>query len=320
MRPFPPLNALRAFEAAARHLSMSTAAAELNVTPAAVSHQIKGLEDYLGIKLFHRLQRGLALTDAGETYLPGLQEGFEKIRAATDAVFESEVGGPLSVSTTPSFAAKWLVHRLEAFTKDHPEIQVGLYASTPSTDYSAEDGDVGIRYGSGHYPGCRVDKLFEEEVFPVCAPKFLEGDHPLKTPADLMHHTLLHAVQHEIDKSYPSWATWLRSYGVEVSGDVPGPHVSPHWMLVEAAAAGQGIALAKATVVEKDLISGRLVRPFDEALHVDHAYWLITPEETAEKPKILTFRTWLVEEARLHTELHVKLEVEQAMKRAAENA
>lgn len=320
MRPFPPLNALRAFEAAARHLSMSAAAAELNVTPAAVSHQVKGLEDYLAIKLFHRLQRGLALTDAGEAYLPGLQEGFHKIRQATEAVFEQEVGGPLTVSTTPTFAAKWLVHRIEAFTQEHPEIQVLISASTSYVGFSPEEGDVGIRFGSNNFPGCRVVKLFEEEVFPVCAPMLLEGENPIREPADLLHHTLLHHVQHEIDKSYPSWATWLRSYGLKVDGDLPGPHISPHWMLLEAAAAGQGVAMAKATVVEADLVSGRLVRLFDDAVHVGQAYWLIAPEETADKPKIRTFRDWLVEEARLHSEMHAKLDQEYQEKRAAERA
>ncbi len=320
----PPLNSLRAFESTARHLSMSQAAAELHVTPAAVSHQVRGLEDFLGVKLFTRRRRGLRLTDAGLAYLPGLRDGFEKLRLATEAVYDQEAAGQLTVSTTPTFAAKWLVHRIEAFTRDHPEIKVLISANTLKLDYDPDEGDVGVRYGSGQFPGCRVDKLFEEEVFPVCCPSMADGAMddglgPIREPRDLLDHTLLHPVQHEIDKSYPRWETWLRSYGVEAGdGGLTGPHISPHWMLIESAAAGQGVALAKASVVESDLMSGRLVRLFDDAIHVSHAYWLIAPEETANKPKIATFRDWLLDEARAHSVTHARLDKEYHEKRLTE--
>jgi len=317
MRSLPPLNALRAFEAAARHLSMSRAAEELHVTPAAVSHQVKGLEEYLGVQLFRRQQRGLALTEAGAAYLPGLREGFEKLQAATDALYQSESAGPLTVSVTPTFAAKWLVHRLEKFTQLHPEIQVMLVATSLKVRFELGEADVAVRYGPGNYPGCRVDKMFEEEVYAVCAPALMKGAKPIREPRDLLEHTLLHPVQHEIDDSFPTWEMWLRGHGVRVNGAVPGPQISPHWMLVEAAAQGQGVALVKASVAERDLESGRLVRPFAETFPVAHAYWLISPEDTADKPKVRAFRDWIMAEAREHAEHHRELEAKQQAEWAA---
>lgn len=315
MRSLPPLNALRAFEAAARHLSMSRAAEELHVTPAAVSHQVKGLEDYLGLQLFHRRQRGLELTEAGAAYLPGLREGFQKLLEATESLFQSERAGPLSVSVTPTFAAKWLVHRLEKFTRLHPEIQIMLVANTLKLRFELGEADIAVRYGPGDYPGCRVEKLFEEEVYAVCAPSLVNGPNAIREPGDLLKHTLLHPVQAEIDESFPTWEVWLRAHGVRVDGPIGGPNISPHWMLVEAAAAGQGVALVKASVAEKDLESGRLVRPFamtgDDTVHVSHAYWLIVPEEIVDKPKVRAFRDWIMEEAREHAKHHAELEAQQ---------
>ncbi|MEK9672973.1 MAG: transcriptional regulator GcvA [Rhodospirillaceae bacterium] len=318
MRPLPPLNALRAFEAAARHLSMSRAADELHVTPAAVSHQVKGLEEYLGVQLFRRCQRGLALTDAGETYLPGLREGFEKLQAATDALFQSETGGPLTVSVTPTFAAKWLVHRLENFTRLHPEIQVMLAAAVLRVRFDPEEGDIAVRYGPGNYPGCRVEKLFQEEVYAVCAPSLMQSKNPIRKPKDLLKHTLLHPVQHEIDESFPTWEVWLRAHGVECDKALGGPVISPHWMLVEAAAQGQGVALVKSTVAERDLESGRLIRPFAEIYPVAHAYWLVMPEDSAEKPKVRAFRDWIIYEAKAHAKHHAQLEARQIAEWAAQ--
>ncbi len=320
MRPLPPLNALRAFEAAARHLSMSRAADELHVTPAAVSHQVKGLEEYLGVQLFHRLQRGLALTKAGKTYLPGLRDGFEKLQQATEALFQSETGGPLTVSVTPTFAAKWLVHRLENFTQLHPEIQVMLVATSLKVRFEEGEADIAVRYGPGVYPGCRVDKMFEEEAYLVCAPSLADGEHPIREPRDLLDHTLLSPVQHEIDESFPTWEIWLRGHGVHCQQPITGPTISPHWMLVEAAVQGQGVALVKASVAERDLESGRLVRPFAETLPVAHAYWLISPEETADKPKVRAFRDWIMAEAREHAVQHAEMEARQQAEWAARKA
>ena len=317
MRPLPPLNALRAFESAARHLSMSRAADELHVTPAAISHQVKGLEEYLGVQLFHRQQRGLTLTEAGAAYLPGLREGFEKLQAATQALFESETTGPLTVSVTPTFAAKWLVHRLEKFTQLHPEIQVMLVATSLKVRFETGEADVAVRYGPGNYPGCRIDKMFEEEVYAVCAPELMNGRNPIREPKDLLKHTLLHPVQHEIDESFPTWEVRLRGHGVRTEGPIPGPNISPHWMLLEAAVNGQGVALVKASVAEHDLEDGRLVRPFAETFPVAHAYWLISPKETADKPKVKAFRDWIVAEAKEHAEHHAELEAKQQTEWAA---
>lgn len=317
MRTLPPLNALRAFESAARHLSMSRAADELHVTPAAISHQVKGLEEYLGVQLFHRQQRGLALTETGAAYLPGLREGFAKLLAATQALYDSESTGPLTVSVTPTFAAKWLVHRLEKFTNLHPEIQVMLVATSLKVRFEMGEADVAVRYGPGNYAGCRVDKMFEEEVYAVCAPALMNGENPIREPRDLLSHTLLHPVQQDIDDSFPTWEMWLRGHGVRTQGPIPGPNISPHWMLVEAAVNGQGVALVKASVAERDLETGRLVRPFAETIPVAHAYWLISPEETADKPKVKAFREWIMAEAREHAEHHAELEAKQQAEWAA---
>ncbi|MAN80618.1 MAG: LysR family transcriptional regulator [Magnetovibrio sp.] len=317
MRTLPPLNALRAFESAARHLSMSRAADELHVTPAAISHQVKGLEEFLGMQLFHRQQRGLALTETGAAYLPGLREGFEKIQAATQALYDSEATGPLTVSVTPTFAAKWLVHRLEKFTNLHPEIQVMLVATSLKVRFDMGEADVAVRYGPGNYVGCRVDKMFEEEVYAVCAPELMSGKNPIREPRDLLNHTLLHPVQQDLDDSFPTWEMWLRGHGVRTEGPIPGPNISPHWMLVEAAVNGQGVALVKASVAERDLETGRLVRPFAETIPVAHAYWLISPEDTADKPKVKAFREWIMAEAREHAEHHAELEAKQQAEWAA---
>ena len=188
-RRLPPLNALRAFEAAARHLSFTKAAGELSVTPAAVSHQVKALEDYFGIQLFRRLTRALLLTDAGQTALPALRDGFDKLAEASERLRAHDARGMLTVSVSPSFAAKWLVPRLDDFRTVHPDIDLRLDASDTIVDLARGEADLSIRYGPGGYRDLRVDLLFEAEVFPVCAPGLCDGQHPLREPADLHRHT-----------------------------------------------------------------------------------------------------------------------------------
>ncbi|MDJ0937403.1 MAG: LysR family transcriptional regulator, partial [Kiloniellales bacterium] len=205
----PPLNALRAFEAAARHLSFTKAAQELHVTQAAISHQVKGLEEILGIQLFRRLNRRLALTEAGQDYLPPLRDAFDAIAGATQRLHEREEGSALKISVLLSFASAWLLPRLSAFRRLHPEIDILVTASDTLVDFEQDDFDMGIRYGLGSYPGLRVDVLMEDEIYPVCSPKLLDGPHPLRRPADLKHHTLLHdTVQGTPDD--PDWRLWLR--------------------------------------------------------------------------------------------------------------
>jgi len=296
-RQLPPLNALKAFEAAARHLSISQAANELCVTPAAISHQIKGLEDQLRAKLFRRDKQKVTLTEAGALMLPGLREGFDLIAGAVADVSERDTKGVMTVSSAPSFAAKWLVPRLDRFAERHPEIDVRVSASIALVDFARDDVDVAVRYGSGQYPGLLVERLFPETVVPVCAPALLKGKHRIKTPADLKHHTLLHDEASDGDETCPDWRMWLKAAGVAGVDPHLGPRFNQSSLVLEAAILGRGVALAKMRLAENDLASGRLVRPFAVATPVRFAYFVVSPQGRAERPKVAAFRAWLKEEA-----------------------
>lgn len=299
-RHLPPLTALRAFEAAARHLSLSRAAEELHVTPAAVSHQVKSLEAYVGVKLFRRANRSLLLTDAGQACLPGLRDGFDRLAEAVQAVHACDESGPLTVSVPPSFGAKWLVSRLDNFRDKHPAYDVRLDASMRLVDLAAEGVDIAVRYGAGHYEGMRVDRLLDEVAVPVCAPSLLEGEVPLRTPADLCRHTLLHHTAPYQDDNYPDWGMWLQAAGVVDSCDLArGPTFSMASMAVEAAIDGQGVALVGQVLVADDIAAGRLVQPFELSYPVQFAYYIVSPLAYAERPRVVAFREWLLEEARL---------------------
>ena len=291
-RRLPPLNAVRAFEAAARHLSFTRAADELNVTQAAVSHQVKALEERLGVQLFRRLNRGLLLTDAGGLYLRELEDILDRLEQATERLRSSEAAGLLTVSTGTSFAAKWLVPRLQRFRERRPDIDVRIDADDALTDFRRDNVDIAIRYGRGTYPGLSSTPLLQDIVFPVCSPKLLDGAHRLQEPEDLKHHTLLHDVDVVED-----WRSWLHAAGL---GDIDasrGPRFSHSAMLIEAAIAGQGVALAHRSMVGQDLREGRLVQPFSLSLKSEFSYWVVSPESTSGKPKIADFRAWLLEEA-----------------------
>ncbi len=293
-RRLPPLNALRAFEAAARHLSFTKAAGELNVTQAAISHQVKGLEDILGISLFRRFNRRLMLTDAGQTYQPALSEAFDRIESATRRMRLEEQTGPLKVTVANSFAAKWLLPRLPAFRDREPDIDVMVAASDSLVDFTRDDFDMGIRFGLGRYPGLRVDLLFDDEVFPVCSPKLMEGPHPLLTPADLKHQTLLHD---EVGASeFPHWGNWLEKSGLRGIRHDRGHRYSHSSLVIQAAIGAQGVALTRASLVGLDLEAGRLVRPFGPAMKSNYACYVVSPLSTADKPKIAAFRDWLFDE------------------------
>jgi LysR family glycine cleavage system transcriptional activator len=295
-RRLPPLNGLRAFEAAARLLSFSKAAEELHVTPAAISHQIKGLEGYLGVPLFRRLNKALMLTEAGQAALPGLREGFDQLVRAVDAVRAWDVRRPLTVSTAPSFGAKWLVPRLERFRQGHPGTEVRVDATSELVDFAREEVDLAIRYGSGRYPGLAAERLLVEEVFPVCSPRLLEGPHPLRVPEDLRWHTLLHVDWVQQPDLWPDWSTWLRAAGVEGVDPTRGPRFSMSAMAAQAAIDGHGVALGSSVLLRDDLEAGRLVKPFELGFPVDLAYYLVYPEAHAERPKVVAFRRWLLAE------------------------
>lgn len=292
MARLPPLNALRAFEAAARHLSFSKASEELFVTPAAISHQIKGLEAWLDVDLFKRVNRSVFLTEEGQSYVVDIREALEQISSATEKLIKRDAAGPINVNTLPSFAVRWLLPRLSRFRDKHPDIDVRLTTSDQLTDFAREEVDVVIRYGRGNYEGLREDKLLTEDtLFPVCSPKLLEGDHPLRTPGDLKHHTLLH------DDLRVDWAMWLVAAGVKGVDAKRGPSFNDSSMVLTAAMEGQGIALGRSTLAATDLAAGRLVKPFDVSLKAEHAYFILCPVETADRPRILAFRNWLLEEA-----------------------
>jgi LysR family glycine cleavage system transcriptional activator len=296
-RKLPPLNALRAFEAAARLMSVSKAADELAVTQGAVSHQIKALEDWAGTELLRRSGRGIALTDAGERYATALAPALDQIDLATRRLLASDPRkGWLTVSTMPSFAAKWLVPRLSAFRDRHPEIDVWLstwWNFAEDLDLSAftdSDVDLAILYGAGGWPGVAATRFLEEELFPVCAPSYL-ALHPLKTPRDLAGATLLH------DEMRQDWRLWLQAAGVAGVDPERGPGFDDSALLIQAAMAGMGVALGRSALVKADLAAGLLVAPFDLRLQADLAYHLVSRPGTENLPKIKAFRDWLMEEA-----------------------
>ena len=290
-RRLPPLNALRAFEAAARHLSFTRAARELNVTQAAISHQVKALEERLGLCLFRRLNRALLLTDAGQAYLPDLRDAFDRIDAATRRLRAADDSGPLTVSVLPSFAAKWLVPRLGRFRAVAPDIDVRIAPSNHLTDLDGEGVDIAIRYGGGAWPGVRAEPLMAEDVFPVCGPELARGEPPLVTPADLARHTLLH------DDDHARWRMWLMAAEVADVDPGRGPVFTDSSLTIQAAVAGQGVALARSALANADLASGRLVRPFDITVPAKYAYYMVTPEGgAATRPKVVAFRDWLLAE------------------------
>ncbi len=291
-RRLPPLNALRAFEVAARHLSFTRAAEELHVTQAAISHQVKALEEHLGRKLFRRLNRALLLTDDGQAFLPSVSRAFTLLNEATSDLLTKHTPGPLTVSVLPSFAARWLVPRLGRFRHVRPDIDLRIDPSAELAGFADGDVDVGIRYGRGEYPGMRADWLMTEDIFPVCSAALLEGPHALRDPQDLEHQVLLH------DDGHGDWRTWLLAAGVERVDPARGPIFTDSSMLIGAAMAGQGVALARGVLAADELAAGRLVRPFTLSLPTEYAYYLVCPRNTAEQPQIAAFRDWLLGEAR----------------------
>ena len=297
IRRMPALGAMRAFEAAARHESFVRAAAELAVTPAAVSQQIRLLEADLGVSLFRRLPRGLELTQAGRSALPELVRAFAHLTRAVEGLRGGSLVGPLAVSVIPSFAGRWLVPRLGGFLAAYPEIEITLRAELRTVDLVREDVDVGIRYGKGIYPGLDTRLLLTEEVFPVCAPTLLAGERPLKRLDDLRHHTLLHDRQLSSEEPSLHWPVWLRDAGVTGWDFARGPGFTDAMMLLAACERGLGVALGRGGLCADELATGRLVRPFRESRGADYAYYVVTPEGHAEAPRVAAFLGWLEQEA-----------------------
>ena len=297
-RRLPSLNALRAFEAVARHLSMTKAAEELSVTPAAVSRQVKTLEGYLGVTLFRRANKALFLTDAGQACVPALTRGFDLLAAAIRDLGVFDARRPLTVSVTPSFGAQWLVPRLDRFRARHPTFDVRIDASTRLVDFRHDDVDLAVRYGPGGRPGLRADRLMSEEIFPMCSPRLVERAGPLDSPEALRDHPLIHVDNAQLDEAWPDWETWLITAGVRGMDARRGPRFTQPGMALQAAREGLGIALCGSVLAADDLRAGRLVQPFDLSFPVNFAYHVICPESTADRPRVVAFRDWILREAR----------------------
>ena len=287
----PSLNGLRAFEAAARHLSFTLAAAELNVTQTAISHQIKRLEEELGLPLFVRKNRALALTPKARDYLPGVRAAFNDLRLATDRLLRKDEDNVLTISTLASHAAKWLLPRLSAFQEAHPGIDVRITTSSSLVDFKSADVDAAIRYGRGHWQGLRAQWLMADELFPVCSPALLDGARPLRCPEDLAHYTLLHTSGGYDD----DWRQWLTAAGLPTNiSRQPGVSFDLIFMTVQAAIDGIGVAMGRTSYVQDDIAKGRLVVPFKIALPADAGFYLVSPEASDEPPKLRLFRQWLL--------------------------
>jgi len=294
-RRLPPLNGVRAFEAAARYLSFTKAAEELSVTPAAVGQQVKTLEEYFGVQLFKRLTRALQLTEAGQLILPYLQNGFDQISEADRILRSRRDERILTVSVAPTFGAKWLVPRLPRFRRAYPDYDIRIDATDARADFSQDNIDVALRYGRGDYTGLQSECLLSEVAVPVCSPSLLQGDHPLNKPGDLRHHTLLHVHWKMESDAAPNWRMWLRAAGVDDIDPDQGPQFSIESMVIEAAIEGQGVGLVSTAVVEQELADGRLVRPFREDAHGPNrfGYYLVYPSSNEMLPKVAAFRDWV---------------------------
>lgn len=284
-RRLPPLTALRAFEAAGRHANFARAAAELSITPAAVSQQVRSLEGFLGVRLFTRRARGVELTPAGSEYARSLALLLDQLALATERVRRVEEPRRLTISTTPSFAARWLMPRLTGFLEAHPQFDVRLSTSNAIADLARQDIDVAIRYGTGRWPDLKAQRLLTAELFPVCSPSFARNSRPLRTAADLKPRTLLRLSRDE-------WPTWLAVAGL---GDrqAQGPQFSDIGLLTQAAVAGQGVALGQSVIVADDLAAGRLIEPFRLRIPSGMAYYLVAPPQMFQSRKVAAFHRWL---------------------------
>lgn len=294
-RRLPPLNAVRAFEAAARHPSFQAAADELAVTAGAVAQHVKALEQWLGVSLFRRLpSKGVVLTQAGQRYAVIVSEILDELDGATRRIMEQDNANVLTVATIPSFASQWLIPRLGAFRAVHPAIDVRVVASNTLTDFGREDVDVAIRYGRGQYPGLWSELLLHETFFPVCSARLVDAnEHPLRSIADLRHHTLLHE---DVDPLIPStidWPRWLAAAGAPPFDSRRGPRFTHTFLALQAAAAGQGVALATSVLIGDDLTTGRLVQPFGPEVPGHYNYHLVCPPPALDLPKVEIFLAWI---------------------------
>ncbi|MGH8200942.1 MAG: transcriptional regulator GcvA [Steroidobacteraceae bacterium] len=295
-RRLPPLSSLRAFEVVARHETFRAAAEELHVTAAAVIQQVKALEGFVGRKLLRRHSRGYSLTPEGAAGLEALRNGFDQLWAAVDTMTS---GGRrvLTVSAVPSLCAEWLVPRLHLFREQHPDIDVLVHPSVELVDLEHSRVDLGIRCGSGCYPGLVSERLFNDEIFPVYSPRMLKGRRPLKSPSDLRVHPLIHTEWTPETGHWPGWSDWLRAAGVTGVNVNKGLRFSDGALVIQAAVSGQGVALGSKALALDHLAAGRLIRPFELSLATDFAYYIVCSKSRAEEPDLTAFRRWVISEA-----------------------
>ncbi|NWD04850.1 transcriptional regulator GcvA [Pseudomonas gingeri] len=297
MRSPHHLNALRAFEAAARHLSYVRAAEELNVSPAAIGQLVRGLEDAHGVVLFHRSRSGparLELTEVAVSALADLQAGFDLLSSAVARFKADEQDTSITVTVPPAFADKWLLARVEGFQALYPQYELRLDTNGKLVDFTTDRTDLGIRFGAGHWPGLMVTYLMAEEFFPVCSPALLSGGQPLASVADLKHHPLLHDVSMRGVAAFPTWETWLRQSGFDYGEARRGLQINDSAAVMQTAISGNGVALGRSSLVAADLAAGRLVRPFGEALSCELAYYIVQRQGVEASPAVEAFKQWLL--------------------------
>jgi len=295
-RSLLPLNALRAFDAAARHMSFKHAADDLSVTPAAISQQIRSLEEFLDVELFRRTNRSLVLTEAAQLSLAPLKQAFELMEESVDILTDSKTANHLKVSVSPSFASKWLVPRIANYYERRPDAVVKIDATMQITDFKIEDTDVCIRYGLGNYPGLYVEEILRETIFPVCSPELAERGNLSECPTEILKQTLIHDDSTVEDDSAPNWTMWLKAAGIEAPDGMPALHFNNNALAIEAAVAGRGVALARSVIAEEDLKAGRLVRPFGKGVPLDFKHYIVCPQDKLKNERVQEFIDWIREE------------------------
>ncbi|MFM2403972.1 MAG: hypothetical protein RL223_1852 [Pseudomonadota bacterium] len=295
------LNALRAFEASARHRSFSAAAEELHVTPAAVGQLVRTLEDWLGTALFVRGGSGrsrLTATAAAERALPDIRAGLSSLSLGLERLKEASAQGVLTVTVSPAFAAKWLLPRIERFQLICPDTDVRLDTSLKPVDFLAQQIDIGVRYGLGSWPGLIVEKLLDEKVYPVCSPQLLAARGGFQAPGDLTRETLIHDLSMDSHTGFPSWDDWLRRAGMTGVKAARGLKINNAAAVLQTAIDGQGIALARSVMARDDLAAGRLVRLFPEVAFASPlAYYIVYRAESRSLPRLVAFRDWLLSQS-----------------------
>ena len=292
MRKLPPLNWLKAFEAAGRHLNFTHAAEELGVTQAAISQHVKALEEYLDMILFHRRHQCLVLTDAGSSYLPKLSSAFDLVAAGTSEVLSQGSGGGLTVRVPSSFSTKWLIPRLEKFHAMHPDIDIRLTSLGQEANFLADNVDLEIRNGTGQWPRLKSTLLIPEEIYPVCSPSLFGPEKEKIHHRDLLETTLL-----DVPGYAEGWDVWLNEVGARPFSNHTSISFDQSLMAIQAAISGVGVALGRSSLVEDEIKAGRLISPFDAVLKASSAYYIICPPEFTTRPRIRAFSDWLLSEA-----------------------